>query len=130
MLESFFCRPSICNFIKKRLQHKCFPVNISKLLITPILKEHLQTAVCADCGLFRIWLAKTRLQLNHYFVLHHPNPEIIFPLISFVAFMFLLLIFQTTFSEMLFCDENNITRQLRCKIVITKSCHKQVKFKR
>ena len=28
-----------CNFIKKRLQHRCFPVNIAKFLITPVLKN-------------------------------------------------------------------------------------------
>ena len=28
-----------CNFIKKRLQHKCFPVNFGKLLKTPVLKN-------------------------------------------------------------------------------------------
>ena len=28
-----------CNFIKKRLQHRCFPVNIAKLFRTPILKN-------------------------------------------------------------------------------------------
>ena len=28
-----------CNFIKKRLQHRCFLVNIEKLIITPILKN-------------------------------------------------------------------------------------------
>ena len=28
-----------CNFIKKRLQHICFPVNIAKFLRTPILKN-------------------------------------------------------------------------------------------
>ena len=28
-----------CNFIKKRLQHRCFPVNIAKFLRTPILKN-------------------------------------------------------------------------------------------
>ena len=28
-----------CNVIKKRLQHKCFPVNIPKFLRTPILKN-------------------------------------------------------------------------------------------
>ena len=61
---------------------------------------------------------------------HHPYPEIIFPLMSFVAFMFLLLIFQTTFSEMSCCDENNMTRQLRCKVVVTRSCHQQIKLKR
>ena len=27
-----------CNIIKKRPQHRCFPVNIAKLLILPILK--------------------------------------------------------------------------------------------
>ena len=29
----------ICNFIKKRLQHKCFSVNIVKFLRTFILKN-------------------------------------------------------------------------------------------
>ena len=28
-----------CNFIKKRLQHRCFPVNLMKFLRTPILKN-------------------------------------------------------------------------------------------
>ena len=28
-----------CNFIKKRLQHKCFPVNIAKFLRTPVLNN-------------------------------------------------------------------------------------------
>ena len=27
------------NFIKKRLQHRCFPLNIAKFLSTPILKN-------------------------------------------------------------------------------------------
>ena len=28
-----------CNFIKKRTQHRCFPVNIAKFLMLPILKN-------------------------------------------------------------------------------------------
>ena len=28
-----------CNFIKKRLQHRCFPANIGKILKTPILRN-------------------------------------------------------------------------------------------
>ena len=28
-----------CNFVKRWLQHRCFPVNIAKFLITPILKK-------------------------------------------------------------------------------------------
>ena len=31
--------PQPCKFIKKRLQHKCFPVNIAKFVRTPILKN-------------------------------------------------------------------------------------------
>ena len=41
MLESFCNKVAdlqICNVIKKRLQHRCFPVNIAKSLRTPILK--------------------------------------------------------------------------------------------
>ena len=37
MLESFFNKAAglqACSFIKKRLQHRCFPANISKILIT------------------------------------------------------------------------------------------------
>ena len=33
------------NFIKKRLQHRCFPMNIAKSLRTPFLKNILQTAL-------------------------------------------------------------------------------------
>ena len=38
MLESLFnnvAGPQACNVIKKRLQHRCFPVNIEKFLRTP-----------------------------------------------------------------------------------------------
>ena len=31
-----------CNFIKKRLQHKCFSGKLVKFLRTPVFKEHLQ----------------------------------------------------------------------------------------
>ena len=30
-----------CNFIKRRLQHRCFPVNIAKILRTAFFIEHL-----------------------------------------------------------------------------------------
>ena len=45
MLESFPNRVAglkVCNFIKKRLQHRCFPVKVHKFLITPVFKEHLR----------------------------------------------------------------------------------------
>ena len=28
-----------CNFVKKRVQHRCFPVNIAEFLKTPILRN-------------------------------------------------------------------------------------------
>ena len=42
MLESLFNKAAglqASNFIKKRLQHRYFPVNIVKFLRTPILKN-------------------------------------------------------------------------------------------
>ena len=35
-----FYMKQTCNFIKKRLQHKCVPMNIAKFLKTPFFKEH------------------------------------------------------------------------------------------
>ena len=43
MLESLFDKVAglkVCNFIKKRLQHRCFPVNIAKFLRTVFFIEH------------------------------------------------------------------------------------------
>ena len=37
------------NFITKRLQHRCFPVNIAKFLRTTIFKEHLQWLLLEPC---------------------------------------------------------------------------------
>ena len=44
VLESFFNNvsgPQVCNFINKKLQHRCFPVNIAKFLRTTFFIEHL-----------------------------------------------------------------------------------------
>ena len=38
-----------CNFIKKRLQHRCFPMNISKLLRTTILKNNSKRLLQCFC---------------------------------------------------------------------------------
>ena len=34
----------VCNCIKKRLQHKRFPVNFAELLLTTYFEEHLRMA--------------------------------------------------------------------------------------
>ena len=36
----------VCNFTKKKLQHRCFPVNIGKFLWTPILKNNANDCLC------------------------------------------------------------------------------------
>ena len=44
VLESMFNKVrglKFCNFIKKRLQHRCFPVKFVKFLRTPFFTEHL-----------------------------------------------------------------------------------------
>ena len=43
VLESLFSKITsleACNFIKNRLQHRCFPVNIAEFLIKLFFKEH------------------------------------------------------------------------------------------
>ena len=45
MLESLFNKVAgwkAYNFIKKRLQHRCFPVNIAKIFKNTYLEKHLQ----------------------------------------------------------------------------------------
>ena len=39
LLFNIVAGPEACNCIKKRLQHKCFLLNIAKSLRTPILKK-------------------------------------------------------------------------------------------
>ena len=48
--RSILNRVKTCNFIKKRLQRRCFPVNIPKFSRTPILKK-----ICEQLLLHRIW---------------------------------------------------------------------------
>ena len=45
MLESFLNKDQdlqACNFLKKRLQHRCFPVNIAKIFKNSFFIEHLR----------------------------------------------------------------------------------------
>ena len=51
LLKSLFNKiPGLkaCSFIKKRIQHRCFPVNTVKLLRTHF-EEHLRMAASARC---------------------------------------------------------------------------------
>ena len=39
--------PQACNFIKKRLRHRCFPVKFAKFLRAPFFTEHFQSYFCS-----------------------------------------------------------------------------------
>ena len=41
-LNLYMVYPTDCNFMKNRLQHRCFPVNIAKFLRTAFFTEHLR----------------------------------------------------------------------------------------
>ena len=46
-----------CNFITKRLQHRCFPMNTAKLLGSPIFTKHLRWML-----LIRGWIINIKTQ--------------------------------------------------------------------
>ena len=62
MLESIFKKAAglkACNFIKKRLQHRCFPVNFAKFLRIPFVTGHLHRwllleGICVRTSLVKI----------------------------------------------------------------------------
>ena len=63
MLESLFKKAAglkACNFIEKRLQHKCFPVKFAKFLKTTILKNICEQLIlsCAQPVLILAWIAE------------------------------------------------------------------------
>ena len=58
MLEPLFNKVTVlnaCNFVKKRLQYRCIPVNNAKLLRAPILlkRESKQVFSSEKCEIFK-----------------------------------------------------------------------------
>ena len=58
-----------CNFIKKTLQHRCFPVYIAKFLRTPFFTEHLWWLFlhCAGYCFVQSWPKQTKTKLCKLF---------------------------------------------------------------
>ena len=54
------------NFIKKKLQHRCFPVNITKFLRTPFFAEHLWWLFlhCTGNCFVQCWPRQTKTKLR------------------------------------------------------------------
>ena len=66
VLESLFSKATFikaCKFVKKRIQHRCFPVNIVKFLRTAFFVEH----PCA-CVLYMIYVYLIDM-FNDYMIL-------------------------------------------------------------
>ena len=93
MLESLFNKVaglSACSFIKKRLQHRCFPVKLAKFLRTSILKN-----ICE-----RLLLKISTLQKKLFIDFFHKIMTFIIITITFKALKFLLsfcVVFATLF---------------------------------
>ena len=51
-----------CNFIKKRLQHRCFPVKFAKFLRTPTLKNICERLFPTAVNLKYIWKKYTNVE--------------------------------------------------------------------
>ena len=71
-----------CNFIKKKLQHRCFPVRFVKFLRRPILRKHLwRTASQARdiTGWIKTLLVKTMINCTQKNILQdHLNNQLIY----------------------------------------------------
>ena len=59
-----------CNFIKKRVPHECFSVNIVKFLGTPTLKKHLRTTASEDTPTVMLSYEICEIFKNNYFEEH------------------------------------------------------------
>ena len=58
----------MCNFIKKRLQHRLLPVTFAKFLRAPCLTEHLQWLLLKVSGFEPATLLKKRLRKRYFSV--------------------------------------------------------------
>ena len=67
MLESLFNKVTelkACSFIKQRLQHKCFHVNIAKFLRTSLFIKHLWWLLLNNRKEHMIYFIKSIMALN------------------------------------------------------------------
>ena len=60
--------PQNSNFIKKRLQHRFFPVKFANFLRTPCFRDHLQRLLVADSGFQSATLLKERHRQRYFSV--------------------------------------------------------------
>ena len=71
-----------CNFIKIRLQHKCFPVNIAKFLST-YFEKHMRIA--ASWPIFPLYRSSTQSNSIHWLLCKGTGCKVVNGLISFIT---------------------------------------------
>ena len=90
-----------CNFIKKRLQHRFFPVKFAKILRTPFFTEHVRwllLEISHELSLYCIWeqwmvsFRGTYWLTSVYFILLHAFRFFLFLSFSLI-FSWILLLF-------------------------------------
>ena len=62
--------PQACNFVKKGLWHRCFPVNFVKFLRTPLLTEHLRWLLLDILMKAKFWLTHIFTFIDQYSINH------------------------------------------------------------
>ena len=86
-----------CNFIKKRLQHKFFPVKFAKFLRTPFFTEHVRwmlLEISHELSLYCIWEQWMVLFCGTYWL-----PSVYFTLLRVFRFFLFLSFFLTFFVD-------------------------------
>ena len=68
----FLIKSQACNFIKKRLQNRCFPENIAKFLRRGNLKNISGTAASSVCSITNLMIWRIRFCQDEFAVMKHP----------------------------------------------------------
>ena len=77
-----------CNFIKKRLQHKFFPVKLAKFLRTPFFTEHVRRLVLEIAHELSLFTASENNEWCHFGVRMGLPALFSFYCVCFVSFYF------------------------------------------
>ena len=79
MLKSHFNKVAdqkACNFVKKKLRHRCFPVKFAKFFRTPFFTEHLCVAASEYTVFHSFTLALEQNRINYNETLHAQSTRI------------------------------------------------------
>ena len=64
--DKYESQPQPTTLSKKRLWHRCFPVNVVKFLRTPLLTEHLWATASEQKKRRKLTRKRIKCELNHF----------------------------------------------------------------